>query len=145
MYVVNKSIFDLEVSAYVNPVNCIGILGKGLALEFKKRFPEIERPYKQACVLGDINIGRTWSIQLTRLMHSFHIVCFPTKLHWRNPSEYEYIALGLASLNDWCAENSIKSIAVPALGCGLGGLAIENVKQMVERQLVVDNVYFCLG
>jgi O-acetyl-ADP-ribose deacetylase (regulator of RNase III) len=120
------SIFDAPVRAFVNAVNCEGISGKDLALEFKNRFPEAYEDYRMACLrkaLAPGTLHTFWNQDGTR------IVNFPTKTLWRSPSKIEYIESGLPALVEWVQLNAIESIAVPALGCGLGGLPWRNVKQ----------------
>ncbi len=123
------SIFDAPVRALVNPVNCQGIMGKGLALEFKQRFPEAYEDYRRACLYKELAPGK---------IHTFwdssgqRIVNFPTKTFWRSPSKMQYIEAGLPALVEWVQLNAIESIAIPALGCGLGGLPWSGVKQRIE-------------
>lgn len=118
------SIFDAPVRALVNPVNCEGVMGKGLALEFRRRFSDAKeayfRDYELACKRKDLVPG---------VVRPFHIgegrwaVSFPTKNRWRTPSRVEYIEAGLTALVEWVRMNAIESIAIPALGCGLGKLS----------------------
>lgn len=127
------SIFDARVEALVNPVNTEGVMGKGLALEFKKRFPDAYESYNLACRRGDLVPGRLHNY---RLPDGRHIIHFPTKTDWRSPSRIEYIKAGLPALVDLVRKSAIKSIAIPALGCGLGGLAWDVVKPMIEEAFV---------
>ncbi len=124
------SIFNAPCRVLVNPVNCEGIMGKGLALEFKQRFPDAFESYRQACVRKELKPGA---------LHDFwleggrRIVHFPTKTLWRSPSKMAYIEAGLPVLVEWVQMNAIESIAIPALGCGLGGLSWHAVKQRIEE------------
>jgi O-acetyl-ADP-ribose deacetylase (regulator of RNase III) len=124
------SIFDAPVRALVNPVNVQGIMGKGLALEFRQRFPAAYESYRQACARKELKPG---------LLHDFwledgrRIIHFPTKTLWRSPSKMAYIEAGLPALVEWTRMNAIDSIAIPALGCGLGGLSWHIVKQRIEQ------------
>lgn len=123
------SIFDTPVRALVNPVNCVGAMGKGLALEFKQRFPDAYESYRIDCASGALRPGK---------LHIYHapndrwIVHFPTKDHWRDASRMEYIEAGLPVLVDWAKQNAIESIGIPALGCGLGGLPWVQIKAKIE-------------
>lgn len=124
------SIFDAPVRALVNPVNTEGIMGKGLALEFRTRFPEAYASYRQACQRGELSTGRLhdyWAPDGRRIIH------FTTKTAWRSPSRIEYIDAGLPALVDFVRMNAIESIAIPALGCGLGGLSWHVVKPKIEK------------
>ena len=120
-------LFQSGAMALVNPVNCVGVMGKGLALEFKKRFPEAFLAYKNACAQKTVRIGKvfTWVERETLLIH------FPTKNHWKDPSKIEYIQSGLPLLEFAIEWNSVRSIAIPGLGCGLGGLPWGDVKEII--------------
>ena len=125
------NLFDSHADALVNPVNTVGVMGKGLALQFKKLFPEIMSPYKQACDADDLIVG---SVQTIRLQHlddlgaPRFVINFPTKQHWRNSSRIEFVQTGLQALKNEIATREIESVAVPPLGCGLGGLAWTDVR-----------------
>lgn len=127
------SIFDLDVEALVNPVNCVGVSGAGLAREFGRRFPDNDRLYKQACASGRITPGRGL-ITETGTESPRYIVNFPTKRHWRNPSRLEDIETGLANLHRELRRRNIRSVAMPALGAGLGGLQWHEVQRLIERE-----------
>jgi O-acetyl-ADP-ribose deacetylase (regulator of RNase III) len=133
-------IFNSGCQALVNPVNCQGVMGKGLAKEFKKRFPENFRSYKEACVNGWMRIGRCY----VREENGTVIFNFPTKDNWRKPSEYEYIDKGMKYVAETLQMLPyITSIAIPPLGCGLGGLEWDIVGGMIEDILieVLGNTY----
>lgn len=124
-------IFDWDVQALVNPVNCVGVAGKGLALEFKKRYPHAHQSYYEACKRGEVRPGQ---IHVTMLPEQGHYVFhFPTKKHWRDKSSYLDILAGLAGLVILCHYKNIKTISIPALGCGLGGLPWQSVKIAIEQ------------
>lgn len=123
------NIFDSRAECLVNTVNCEGYMGKGIAYQFKLRFPENNRDYVRACKNGELQIGT---------IHSFsedgkEIVNFPTKDKWREKSQMRYVENGFDRLVDFIKENSITSIALPPLGCGNGGLIWGDVKQVVEK------------
>ncbi len=127
------SIFDIDVEALVNPVNCVGVSGAGLAWEFGRRFPNNDRLYKQACAAGRISPGRGL-ITETEMESPRYIVNFPTKRHWRNPSRLDDIETGLANLHRELRRRNIRSVAMPALGAGLGGQRWHVVRQLIERE-----------
>jgi O-acetyl-ADP-ribose deacetylase (regulator of RNase III) len=118
------------VDALVNPVNTEGVMGKGLALQFKRAFPEVFSSYARACKAGEVAIGRMHVVQ--RQASPRFIINFPTKRHWRQPSRLEFIDAGLRDLIARVRELVVGSIAVPPLGCGLGGLDWAEVRPRVE-------------
>lgn len=124
------SIFDAPVQALVNPVNCQGIMGAGLAIEFRQRFPAAYESYHLACRCHELTPG---IIHPYRLPNGRWIAHFPTKALWRNPARMAYISAGLPNLVEFVRANSIKSIAIPALGCGRGGLNWSEVKPRIEK------------
>lgn len=115
------NLLDAEVDALVNTVNCVGVMGKGIALQFKQRFPDMFECYKIASKHGKIIPGKM-SIFITNDETGKYIINFPTKRHWRDKSLIEDIDSGLIDLIEIIKNNQIKSIAIPPLGCGLGGL-----------------------
>ena len=125
------NIFDSNCSTIVNTVNCVGVMGKGIALEFKKRYPEMFEDYVQKCRNGEVKPGVPYIYQ----DESSSIVNFPTKDHWRSPSRLSYVVNGL----DWFVNNyeklGIKSVAFPPLGCGNGGLEWQVVGPLMYQQL----------
>lgn len=128
-------IFDSTAEALVNTVNLVGVMGKGLALQFKKRFPANFNLYKKACASGNIAIGKLFMTRGELTNGPKYIINFPTKNHWRNPSEYAYIDKGLDNLIAIIKENDIKSIAIPPLGAGNGGLDWTEVKKLIAAKL----------
>ncbi|MER6139290.1 macro domain-containing protein [Streptomyces sparsogenes] len=124
-----------DVDALVNTVNTVGIMGKGIALQFKRAYPSNYDDYKAACERGDVVVGRMHVHALDQVGGPRFIVNFPTKRHWRSPSRIEDIAAGLVALRDEIVERGIKSIAVPPLGCGNGGLNWGAVEPMITRVL----------
>lgn len=167
----HDSIFDVEADMIVNPVNCKGISGKGLALEFKHKFPVCQAKYEEICRReifindptgtrrkvpafrpGDIlhfieisrdripkNISEMSPEEIDGLLNKRqHIVYLPTKNHWKNPSKYEYVRSGLKSLRQLLDKEGlegVQTIAIPALGCGLGGLKWDEVKKIILEEL----------
>ncbi len=128
-----------EVDALVNTVNTEGVMGKGIALQFKKAFPDNFKSYARACKAGEVVIGGMHVVQ--RLASPRFIINFPTKNHWRQPSRLEYIESGLADLVARVRELGIKSIAVPPLGCGNGGLDWTAVRpRIVEAFKAIPDV-----
>ena len=139
---IKGDLFNSKMYALVNTVNCVGVMGKGIALEFKKRFPHYFKVYKETCDLKELEIGELLIIyDLHFRMKERMIVSFPTKKHWRNPSEYEYIEKGLEELVKLIYQHEIKEIAMPALGCTNGGLDWEVVKEMIVKHLsLLENI-----
>lgn len=133
--------FDSDANYFVNPVNTVGTSGKGLALEVKRRYSQTERIYQAVCKSGEFDIGDI--LQVPTDDYKF-ILFFPTKKHWRDPSEYKYIERGLDSLKYHCQDipkNSI--VAIPQLGCGLGGLDWSKVRHLILQYLSdMDNITF---
>lgn len=115
------NILDDRSEAVINTVNCVGVMGKGLALEVKKRYYNQYMQYHQACKDGLVDIGKLY-ITETSLNIPRYLIHFPTKTHWRYFSKYEYIRLGLVDLIRQIKILNIHSIAIPPLGCGNGGL-----------------------
>lgn len=127
------NILESNTEVIINPVNTVGVMGKGLALAFKKQFPHNYKIYKEACKNETIDIGKLLLVDESTLEQKKYIINFPTKKHWRNPSKIEYIEEGLKDLVRIIEENNFESIAIAALGCGLGGLEWENVKILIEK------------
>ena len=117
-YIKNGDIFNSSCDYIINPVNTIGIMGKGLALQFKNKFPNNFLKYRQHCLNGNLTIGKL----LITTENNKRIINFPTKQDWRNNSELKYIILGLQKLETAVQRYNIKSIAFPKIDCGLGGL-----------------------
>lgn len=130
---IKGSIFDSNMHALVCPTNTVGTLGKGLALEFKRNYPSLNVPYQTACHSGMFEV---YGMYVHEVPDSDRIiVCLPTKQHWRNPSKLEYVEQALFSLYRDYERRGIQSIAVPALGCGLGGLSWEDVYELIYKYL----------
>ncbi len=122
-----------NAEALVNTVNCDGFMGKGIALQFKKAFPENFKVYARACNAGEVTPGRMLIVSTGSAIPPKYIVNFPTKRHWRNKSRLEDIESGLRALVNDVRRLGVKSIAVPPLGCGHGGLDWRDVRPLIER------------
>ncbi len=118
--------------ALVNPVNTVGAMGKGLALQFKLAYPENYLAYRRACERREVEPGQMFVFDNVVRADPRWIINFPTKRHWRSPSRIGDIAVGLGDLRSVLETNEIRSVALPALGCGLGGLAWDQVRPLIE-------------
>lgn len=125
------NIFDANTEAIVNPVNCVGVMGKGLALQFKQRYPGNFRVYKLACETQELMIGKMLTTETQTPGTPKYIINFPTKNHWKQNSRVQDIELGLINLVTEIHRLEITSIAIPALGCGNGGLQWSTVKPLI--------------
>lgn len=133
---VTGNIFESKADALVNTVNTDGIMGKGIALQFKKAFPSNFKAYLEACKNGDIGIGQLFVSKDSNLeVGEKVIINFPTKKSWKKPSEYSYIEEGLDDLIAILKKGEIASVAIPPLGAGNGGLKWEKVKRIIEQKL----------
>jgi len=124
-----------DVEALVNTVNCVGIMGRGIALQFKNAFPENFKSYVAACERREVQPGRMLVFNTGGLTNPKYIINFPTKRHWRGKSRSEDIDAGLVALVNEIRSRDIQSIAIPPLGSGLGGLDWANVRPRIERTL----------
>jgi O-acetyl-ADP-ribose deacetylase (regulator of RNase III) len=122
-----------DVEALVNTVNCVGSMGKGLAAQFRDAFPDNLRAYEVACKRGEVRPGRMFIVEAGGASHPRWIVNFPTKRHWRNGSRMADIDAGLTALVGDVQRLGIRSIAIPPLGCGLGGLDWNLVRPRIEQ------------
>lgn len=122
-----------DAEAYVNAVNCVGVMGGGIALQFKNAYPDNFNAYENACKLGEVRPGRMFVFETGNSTSPRYIVNFPTKNHWRDPSRMEDIDAGLNDLKEVVRNKGIKSIAMPALGCGFGGLDWDDVRPRIEE------------
>ena len=126
-------ILSAEAEALVNTVNCAGRMGRGLALQFKRAFPENFTAYAAACQRGEVQPGRMFIVETGQPTNPRYIVNFPTKRHWKDMSRIDDIDAGLDALIADVERLHITSIAVPPLGCGLGGLDWADVRPRIER------------
>jgi O-acetyl-ADP-ribose deacetylase (regulator of RNase III) len=124
-----------DTEALVNAVNCVGVMGRGIALQFKRTYPANFAAYAAACKQGDVQTGRMFVFATNASTRPKYIVNFPTKDDWRGKSRLEYIDTGLVALVDAIHHYTIRSIAIPPLGSGLGGLDWNVVRQRIERAL----------
>jgi O-acetyl-ADP-ribose deacetylase (regulator of RNase III) len=122
-----------DAEALVNTVNCVGVMGRGIALQFRKAFPGNFREYKAMCDRKELHPGKVLVHDLGRLTNPRYIINFPTKNHWKGRSRLEDIDAGLTALITEVRARGIRSIAVPPLGCGLGGLEWEDVRPRIQR------------
>lgn len=140
------NLLEAPVEALVNTVNEVGVMGKGIALMFREAFPESARRYIAACRAGEVNVGTMFVVRERDLTGQRWIINFPTKKHWRQPSRMEWIRDGLHDLVRVIQDEGIRSVAIPPLGCGAGGLEWSQVKREIDRALAdldeVDVVVF---
>ena len=134
----HNDLLKQQADAIINTVNCVGVMGKGIALQFKKAFPENYKAYAKACKNNEVKIGKMFIYQtgfLDSNIHSKYIINFPTKEHWRGNSKIEYIEKGLDDLYNVIQDLNIKTLAMPPLGCGNGGLNWTDVKKLIINKL----------
>lgn len=130
--IIKGDILKCEAEALVNTVNTRGVMGKGIAMQFKRKYPDMFADYEKAFHNGELGIGRMHVYETGRLQNPRYIINFPTKDDWRKPSKRGYIEEGLKDLLRVVQEKKISSIALPPLGCGLGGLRWAEVRELVE-------------
>ena len=125
-------ILKADAEALVNTVNCVGVMGRGIALQFKKKFPDNFKQYKKKCDRKELVPGTMFVFDTGNMFGQRYVVNFPTKNHWRGKSEMSDVESGLVALVEQVRTRNIKSIAIPPLGCGLGGLNWNEVKPLIE-------------
>lgn len=136
------NILEANVEALVNTVNCVGVMGKGIALQFKQAYPNNFTEYKKACRANKVQPGKMFVVATGNLFNPKYIINFPTKRHWRGKTRIQDIEDGLKDLVSEIKRLQIKSIAIPALGCGYGGLKWDDVRPRIETALSnVPEVY----
>lgn len=128
-------ILNADVEALVNTVNCVGVMGRGIALQFKNMFPENFEVYAEACAQKEVRPGEMFIVETGELTNPRYIINFPTKRHWRGKSRMEDIETGLADLKRQIEARGIRSIAIPPLGSGLGGLEWASVRERIVTAL----------
>ena len=129
------NLFTEDAEAMVNTVNCVGVMGRGIALQFKKAFPENFKAYAMACKREAVKPGHLFVYETGKLANPRYIINFPTKRHWREKSRMEDIEAGLGDLVRILQEKRIRSIVLPPLGAGLGGLDWSEVRRRIEQRL----------
>lgn len=129
------NLLEARAEALVNTVNTVGVMGKGIALMFKERFAENYRLYAAACRAKEVHTGKVFVTGVSEFNGPRWIVNFPTKQHWRYPSKMEWVVEGLKDLRRFLIENQVKSIAIPPLGAGNGGLDWAEVRKQIEATL----------
>lgn len=134
---VRGDILKADAQALVNTVNCVGVMGRGIALQFQKTFPDMVRSYEAACKRGELQPGRVHVYDLNRMQNPRYVINFPTKDHWRGKSRLEDIDSGLRALVGEVRRLGLQSLAIPPLGCGLGGLDWTDVLPRI-RQAFAD-------
>lgn len=137
--IVTGDIFNMDADAFVCPTNTDGIMGKGLALAFKQGRPRMAAEYTRYAKSNTLEPGDLWTCQYQPEVY----ICIATKKQYWRPSQIEWIRRGLVNLEKWCNANPNKSVALPALGCGLGGLDWEVVRPLCLEVLgdVANTVY----
>ena len=134
-------ILKADTECLVNTVNCVGIMGRGIALQFKKTYPDNFKSYQAACKRQEVLPGQMFVYDTEQLTYPRYIINFPTKRHWRGKTRMDDIESGLVSLVEVIKAKNIRSIAIPPLGCGLGGLDWEEVKPRITSALdALENV-----
>ena len=129
------NLLQANVDALVNTVNTVGVMGKGIALQFKNAFPDNFKAYERACKLNGVRLGEVFVFDSGQLTQPRWIINFPTKGHWRSGSRIADIEKGLADLRRVVKELGVSSLAIPALGCGNGGLEWRDVRPRIESAL----------
>jgi O-acetyl-ADP-ribose deacetylase (regulator of RNase III) len=129
----NGDLLRADAEALVNSVNCVGVMGRGVALQFRKAFPENYEAYRKVCDRKELRPGTVFVHDLNRLTNPRYVINFPTKEHWKAKSRIEDIETGLGALVREVRARKIRSIAMPPLGCGLGGLRWAKVKPLIEE------------
>jgi len=126
------NLLESNAEALINTVNCVGVMGKGIALQFKQKFPDNFAAYERACRQKEVQIGQMFTVATGQFINPRFIINFPTKNHWKGKSRIEDIEAGLQALVEEIKKLDIKSIAVPPLGCGNGGLNWNEVRPLIE-------------
>ncbi len=129
------NLLSADAEALVNTVNCVGVMGKGIALQFRQAYPEMFREYAKSCKAGKVRPGKMWIYETGSLHNPKFIINFPTKRHWKGKARIEDIEAGLQALVADLKRLKIKSVAVPPLGCGNGGLDWNDVRPRITEAL----------
>ncbi len=125
------NIFESSAQVITNPINCVGVMGKGLALQFKQKYPQMFADYKARCAKREVKLGEPylWDDEYVQILN------FPTKDQWQQKSKLSYIEDGLKFIAENYTLLGIHSLALPPLGCGLGGLSWDEVQPLIEKYL----------
>ena len=140
MRFISGNLFESNAEAIVNTVNTVGVMGKGVALQFKERYPTNFLLYESACKRGEVQIGKMFITSTGGLINPKWIINFPTKRHWKHKSSYGFIETGLNDLIGQIEHLNIQSIAIPPLGAGHGGLDWEKVRNIIQAKLEHLNI-----
>lgn len=135
IYYTTGNLLESDADALVNTVNTVGVMGKGIALMFKQRFPDNYCQYKAACGAGRVVTGSMFVTEVRELMGPRWVINFPTKQHWRDLSQLVWIEAGLQDLRRFLIEHKVKSAAIPGLGTGNGGLDWAEVRPLIGQIL----------
>lgn len=136
IHFIEGNLLESNAEALVNTVNTVGVMGKGIALQFKNQYPNNYKLYEKACKAKEVQVGKLFITEDSSLLEGRKIIInFPTKTDWRKPSEYSYIESGLQELARIIKDLEIKSVAIPPLGAGNGGLDWNMVKSIIEKKL----------
>ena len=132
---VSENLLEADVEALVNTVNCVGVMGKGIALQFKQAFPDNYKVYRRACERKEVVPGKMLVVETGRFTNPRYIINFPTKRHWRGKSKIKDVEAGLDALSAEIERRGITSVAIPPLGCGNGGLDWMVVRTHIEHAM----------
>lgn len=132
LYYTAGDLLESDCQVLVNAVNCVGVAGAGIAKQFRERWPAQVAEYEAFCSAGKMRPG---IVHDALLPDGRRILSVPTKRHWRSRSDYYDVILSIRAMAHWCREVKPESIAVPALGCGLGGLSTESVRRVIEKEM----------
>ena len=136
LHILKGNIFASQCQTLVNTVNCVGVMGAGIALEFKLRYPQMYAEYEEYCSRGKLDVGKLWLYKREADgEHRHWVLNFPTKKHWRNPSKSEYLEAGLRNFVDTYRRRGIKSVAFPILGAQNGGMDEADSVSIMVRHL----------
>jgi O-acetyl-ADP-ribose deacetylase (regulator of RNase III) len=138
------NLIEHSSDALVNTVNTVGVMGKGIALQFRRAYPEMFKDYVKACKIGEVQLGKMHVWETNAITGPRFVINFPTKGHWRSKSQLTDIQIGLDDLVRVIGEHGITSIAVPPLGCGHGGLDWTDVRPRIEAALGSLSLDVCL-
>jgi O-acetyl-ADP-ribose deacetylase (regulator of RNase III) len=127
------NLLTADVDALVNAVNTVGVMGKGIALQFRHAYPANYATYRAACMAGEVKLGEMFVFDSGRLGPRHYVINFPTKAHWRDQSRLADVQAGLEDLVRVIQDREITSVAVPGLGCGNGGLDWDDVRPAIEQ------------